>query len=461
MNRTETERESSLQVVEDASDGQHHETPASIRVYLCRFVGKPSYSWNRVSIGLSRKACPTASGRVLWALGLVMFAAQMASAASLTVFGRMILPPSGDDLRLVRRLEGAGGTHEGRLVESPEQPKPRYQIVTRLNPLGGATDFHLPRSYPFQPTDGLWRGIDFFVRGKLTTSPVGRRASVAPAIGQAGRVFAAPFQRFSAGLTRNYAFTNLTVRDFCEFTNQGRDTNAHPDFSTNGSPIEIGFALRHPAVASSSTEMVEIDYLMWVQRVTPAWTADFADHVFRAEDWEWHTIPPRPGGLVRGGRVLNGGEWGASLSWTNHLPGATNGSARWHLLRCRQASFVPSRQGGLGAVEGAFDGKTSEVEYNGTLIARFMVSQRSENFVVNQPLSFHQVREWESFRWNDCRAEDFALLRDGAIDPSVHPDFSTHGAPIQFGLALEAIGRSVASVDNWSVHLRRADGGDR
>jgi hypothetical protein len=195
----------------------------------------------------------------------------------------------------------------------------------------------------------------------------------------------------------------------------------------------------------------------------------FSDQDFLNGDWTVVVLQddsPGQDGQASGTQVLTGGLPDAfrsvSNTWTND--GVDSVTVVTGQMRAA-SDYAPATDGPIGSIELSIAVETTATGTypdNPQLVFFPVVQQGATTFAadIGAPIG----NQWTSLSWGPWVAADFTRLSGSGAS---HPDFSTSGQPLTFGIAVQSGPLALAGtwsldggIDNWSVTLNEpADGG--
>lgn len=180
------------------------------------------------------------------------------------------------------------------------------------------------------------------------------------------------------------------------------------------------------------------------------------DEHFFPSDWEFVSDDIGPGGTSVVTRETTGGNPGGYRRVEIDLPSASGESRHFGFHKRLGFSWSPDTQGAITSIQYSVDVR----QFSGQQTVGLVIFQGGDIFIEGHPSGVGSAWETDTMSLVE---ENFSLYvgAPGEIsDPSVHPDFSRTGAPLEFGF-LAANGNPTGSgslmtalgFDNWSVSL--------
>ena len=189
-----------------------------------------------------------------------------------------------------------------------------------------------------------------------------------------------------------------------------------------------------------------------------AQTVVFSDGDFSPTDWTATSISNTfsGGASFTAGRQLAGGAPGAFWRTTHTY----NGLGAIIVSHSRAgAVYDPSTQGPIRSLDYSWDLNHINSLGNNEVAYRLMVVQNGVFYNTSNDIPLSP--NWTPFDRRGIRAEDLLLV---VGEGPLHPDFSHHGAPIQFGFITANSSPRLGSqafrnhgIDNWRVEVMPGD----
>lgn len=199
-------------------------------------------------------------------------------------------------------------------------------------------------------------------------------------------------------------------------------------------------------------------------------TMVFADGDFVTDGWRVETYADRVGGDAISFRAPDGGVFGAFERIQLRVNGSVVSSDRPAIYRFffnTNANYSPALSGAILGIDYAEDAiQLSSSDYSIGQSGGFALKQAGKIFFTPYLVSGFQP-SWTNItlsELSELTLNPFTLPEiSDDFDPFARPDFSTNGAPIEFGFFRAWFscpgcqgGASEAGIDNWTVRVRRA-----
>jgi hypothetical protein len=187
---------------------------------------------------------------------------------------------------------------------------------------------------------------------------------------------------------------------------------------------------------------------------TPGAVVTFSDGTFNPGDWSEYSIQPTGGATAASVQISTDGNPDAYRRITHTLPA---NSSIWIAYIYLQGVYDPKIGGAIDHIDYSEDQIEFSPPFSGAAIgwAMFIV-QDGRIFSATSSSDAFTNLSWKRAKLSGLTAADFsnANIPDGG---SIHPDFSTSGAPIAFGFVRSnTTSFSITTthgIDNWSVAI--------
>ncbi len=383
------------------------------------------------------------------------------------------------DWTLLVRTTGWGGSAVGEQVNEGGNPVDHRTVVTRHNgaPGGGRTCTYalsVKDSAVYDPSvEGSIASIDY----EEDARPVASGQDTGPVICQGD----ACYLSFAAstgplGDWQTAQRGRLLAEDFVRVDpsvgGSGLVSDAHPDFSATGAPIEFGFYRSICVnggtfgVGSGQSEAGIDNWLIRVHRTTvaPSSPGPFADETFLDTEWTLLVRTTGWGGSAVGEQVDEGGnpdDYRTVVTRHNGAPGGGR-TCTYAVSVKTTVVYDPTIEGAVTSVDYEEDARpVAGGQSTGPAI------RQGGDCYVSFAASTGPLGDWQTAQRGRLLAQDFVR-----IDPTVggsglvsdaHPDFSASGAPMELGFYRSVCvnggtfgvgaGQSEAGIDNWWIRL--------
>lgn len=184
-------------------------------------------------------------------------------------------------------------------------------------------------------------------------------------------------------------------------------------------------------------------------------TVVIADQTFNTADWTI-TEFANGGSTQSATQVASGGNPGSAREMSHFLPGSSSITVL-HIFNA--ASYDPSTQGAIASIDFSEDRIELTPPFSGAAIgAYFLLRQGGGTWYANTDLTFSNT-SWATISLTGLLAGNFNLLGGSGV-----PDFSSSGAPMQFGFLrsnsnsnqnVEAAYTTYNLLDNWRVTINQ------
>lgn len=189
--------------------------------------------------------------------------------------------------------------------------------------------------------------------------------------------------------------------------------------------------------------------------------ASWSDNDFQDAAWTLFT-ELAGGGTVAAVREASGGNPGACRKVTNLLPGANGVALGFHFLNT--ATYTPSSDGAIASVAFSIDAQLVSSTHGSPthdgIAFGVSLRQNSKNYYRWSSNTNNTPGVWHEYSSGALTANQFRTVED----PNDHPDFTSSGTVILFGIysgntSVGAGYDTVARFDNWGVTTTPTGGG--
>lgn len=252
-----------------------------------------------------------------------------------------------------------------------------------------------------------------------------------PAIRQDGKIFAAAGKALEErAVSPKRRSRSYTESELTEYSNGTFNAGSHPDFSVGGGPIEVG--LINQFVINTSGQWIQVRFDDFEVHFDRTAIATFGDANFNIADWA--STQTFSNGATNGFAVNQVPDIQGNALQIWHWNGAAGGGNEV-LNMMANRTYTPSLEGGFDKLAFEMDVRV----HAGAPTPPFATT--SFVFVVRQGgflyASLPVLNEVDTqFHAHKVIVDASSLdlyTNAGAFNSAVHPDFSTSGAPIEFG----------------------------